>query len=90
MINQSTFDFINQLSARDSKDLQGKTLKACEEIGTLAKKVLAYTQSAGSLNQFVERASIVEECCDGMLCLLSIKHICLAMYLNNTALVSRC
>ncbi len=73
-MNNELLTYVQQLSDRDTKDLNGKTLKTGEETGELAKKVLAYTQSAGSLHRFVAAENVMEECADVILCALSIVH----------------
>lgn len=75
-MNTGLIEYINVLSDRDTKDLNGRTLKSSEEQGELSKKVLAFTQSAGSLHRFVAAENVMEECADLMLCALSIvRHL---------------
>lgn len=71
-MNKDLINYIHELSDRDTKDLTGRTLKSGEEVGELAKKVLAFTQAAGSLHRIVAAQDVMEEAADVILCSLSI------------------
>lgn len=67
-------EFIKTLSENDKKTLTGKTLKATEELGELAKAVLPYENAPGTLHRFVHRRQILENAVDLMLCAMSIAY----------------
>lgn len=70
-MNKDLQAYVKLLSDRDTKTLEGRSLKTTEETGELAKKVLAHTQSAGSLHRFVTATCVLEECADVMLSAIS-------------------
>jgi hypothetical protein len=67
-------EFIKTLSENDKKTLTGKTLKATEELGELAKAILPYENAPGTLHRFVQRRQILENAVDVMLCTMSIAY----------------
>lgn len=66
--------YLRALTAADRKTLSQKGLKAMEEVGELAKKILPFDNAHSTTHRFVERASILEECADTILCSLSIAY----------------
>jgi len=70
----NVLDYIRTLSLSDKKSLQGKTLKAAEEVGELAKVVLPYESAFATTHRFTTPVEILEECADVMLCALSIAY----------------
>lgn len=73
-MNNDLIEYVQLLSGRDTKTLDGRSLKTAEETGELASKALAHTQSAGSLHRFVTAAGVLEECADVMLCAMSVAY----------------
>lgn len=67
-----TLDHISILTARDKKSLSQKALKACEEVGELAKVVLPFENAHATNHRFVDRKAILEECADTYLVVQSI------------------
>lgn len=63
-----------ETSQRDRKNLVGRTLKASEEVGELAKAVLPYSGEHATNHRFVQRESIIEEVVDTMLSVLSVAY----------------
>jgi NTP pyrophosphatase (non-canonical NTP hydrolase) len=74
MLSKELISYIRTLSKRDTKNLSQKTLKAVEELGELAKKVLPFENAFATNHRVVTKTQIVEEVADTMLCLLSIAH----------------
>ncbi len=72
MINSELLEYIRQLSKADTKTLIGKSLKTAEEVGELAKAALPFENASGTTHRFVDRAKILEESVDVILCALSI------------------
>lgn len=68
----NTLEYIKQLSLTDEKTLSGKVLKGVEELGELAKQVLPYEQQFATTHRFPDKARILEEACDTILCALSV------------------
>lgn len=68
------FDFIQNLSENDKKSLSQKALKACEEVGELAKVILPYENAPGSFHKFGTREAVLQEACDVILTALSIAY----------------
>lgn len=66
------WEFLTTLSERDTKTLSQRALKATEEIGELAKKILPFDSAAGTHHRFVDSTSILEEVADVILCVTSI------------------
>lgn len=73
-MNDHLIKYVQLLSDRDTKTLDGRSLKTSEETGELASKVLPHTQSAGSLHRFVTAAGVLEECADVMLSAMSVAY----------------
>lgn len=71
-MNKTTLDYIRVLSKTDEKSLSQKTLKACEEVGELAKVVLPYENAYATTHRFVDKKKILEELADTFLCIQSI------------------
>lgn len=65
---------IKQLSKNDKKTLAEKNTKLAEEVGELAKNVLAFKSAYGSFHKFATREMLVEDCADVMLVVLSMLH----------------
>lgn len=65
-------DYLKQLSARDTKSLLERHVKASEELGELARAILPFAGAAGTMHRFVTRNQIAEELADTLLCLYSI------------------
>lgn len=73
-MHQALLEFIKVLTTQDKKTLSQKTLKAVEEVGELAKKVLPFENAPATTHRFVQKQDILEECADLMLCALSIAY----------------
>lgn len=73
-MDKKLLDFIRELSNADSKTLSQKTLKACEEVGELAKVVLPFEDAFACKHRFVDRRAILEEVADVMLTVMSVAH----------------
>lgn len=73
-MDKKLLEFIRQLSASDTKTLSQKTLKACEEVGELAKVVLPFEDAFACKHRFVDRRAILEEVADVMLTVMSVAH----------------
>lgn len=67
-------ELIKQLSSSDSKSLSQKALKACEEVGELAKVVLPFENAFACKHRFVDRRAILEEVADVWLTIISIAY----------------
>lgn len=67
MDSQGIIDQIVLLSEQDDKDITGKTLKTQEEVGELAKYVLPFVNSSGTLHRFVSKNNVLEEAVDTIL-----------------------
>lgn len=65
---------IQQLSNSDTKSLQGKALKAAEELGELSRKILPYDNAFATTHRFVTPIEILEESADLILSALSIPY----------------
>jgi NTP pyrophosphatase (non-canonical NTP hydrolase) len=70
----NVLSYIQTLSLSDKKSLMGKTLKATEELGELAKVVLPYDNAYGTTHRFATPKDILEEVADLTLCALSIAY----------------
>jgi len=73
-MDKKLIEFIKRLSASDTKTLSQKTLKACEEVGELAKVVLPFEDAFACKHRFVDRRSILEEVADVILTVKSIAY----------------
>lgn len=73
-MDKKLLEFIRELSNSDSKSLSQKTLKACEEVGELAKVVLPFEDAFACKHRFVDRRAILEEVADVMLTVMSVAH----------------
>jgi NTP pyrophosphatase (non-canonical NTP hydrolase) len=71
-MKKELIDYIRSLSENDKKTLSQKALKACEEVGELAKAILPYDGAHGTNHRFVRKEDIIEEGVDTILCALSI------------------
>lgn len=71
-MNKKILDYIKLLTSQDKKSLSQKSTKAQEELGELAKAILAYENATACTHRFIEKEKILEECVDEMLCVLSI------------------
>lgn len=67
-------DFIKDLSIKDEKTLSQKVLKVVEEVGELAKVILPFDSTPGTLHRFTDREKILEEIVDVYLTNISILH----------------
>lgn len=74
MMDKKLSDLIRQLSTDDSKSLGQKALKACEEVGELAKVVLPFENAFACKHRFVDRRAILEEVADVILTVTSIAN----------------
>jgi NTP pyrophosphatase (non-canonical NTP hydrolase) len=74
LLDPELLDYIRTLSKTDPKSLSQKTLKACEEVGELAKVVLPWDNAFGTTHRFADKQKIAIEIADTLLCLLSIQH----------------
>lgn len=72
LVMQNLIDEIVRLSQSDNKTLSQKITKTVTEVGELASVGLAIERAPGSIHRVVTRDSLLEECCDVMLCALSI------------------
>lgn len=73
-MNPSHLAYIRHLSKQDTKTLSQKALKTSQEVGDLARVVLAFDNAPGARGQFVERERILEEAIDTVLCSLSLAY----------------
>lgn len=73
-MNKELVQFIQKLSAEDTKSLSQKALKACEEVGELAKVVLPFENAFACQHRFVDRKAILEEVADVILTVQSIAY----------------
>lgn len=73
-MDKKLLEFIRELSGADSKSLSQKTLKACEEVGELAKVVLPFEDAFACKHRFVDRRAILEEVADVMLTVMSVAY----------------
>jgi NTP pyrophosphatase (non-canonical NTP hydrolase) len=73
-MKKELIEYIKKLSENDRKTLSQKALKACEEVGELAKTVLPYDEAHGTNHRFVSKEEILEESADTILCALSIVY----------------
>lgn len=71
-MNKELLDLIIKLSNSDKKSLCQKALKATEELGELARKVLPFEDAFACKHRFVDRSSILEEVADVILTVQSI------------------
>lgn len=63
---------ITELSLNDTKTLSQKELKLSDEVGDLAKRILAYENADGSRHHVFYKQDILEECADVILVAMSI------------------
>jgi len=73
-MKKELIEYIRKLSEHDKKTLSQKALKACEEVGELAKAILPYDGAHGTNHRFVSKEDILEESADTILCALSIVY----------------
>lgn len=73
-MNTKLLDLIRQLSISDPKTLSQKALKACEEVGELAKVVLPFEDAFACKHRFVDKRAILEEVADVILTVQSIAY----------------
>lgn len=73
-MNSKLSELIRKLSLEDTKTLGQKALKACEEVGELAKVVLPFENAFACKHRFVDRQSILEEVADVILTVKSIAY----------------
>ena len=73
-MNRSFSEYVRNLSLADRKTRSQKFLKTQNEMGELAKVILPLENAPGSLDNLYPRKRMLEECCDAMLCLLSIAY----------------
>ncbi len=73
-MRKDTLNYIKLLTERDKKTLSQKALKACEEVGELAKVVLPFENAHATNHRFVDRQSILEEVADTYLVVQSIAY----------------
>lgn len=74
LMRADVLDTIKNLTKTDTKNLSAKSLKLMEECGELAKTVLPYENSAGTLHRVSHSGMIVEEVADVLLVALSIAY----------------
>ncbi len=72
MLSADLLAYIRSLSERDSKTLSQKTLKGMEELGELARVVLAAENAQGALHRVAPRGRVLEEAVDTLLVAMSI------------------
>lgn len=73
-MNSEFLSYIRHLSKQDRKSLSQKALKACEEVGELARVVLPFENAYATTHRFTEREAILEEAVDTVLCALSVAY----------------
>lgn len=73
-MNKELLKFIRILSENDHKNLCGKALKTAEEVGELAKAVLPFENSAGTLHRFSDKKMILDNVADVILSAISIAY----------------
>jgi len=73
-MNNKLRKYARELNTRDSKNLSQKLVKTTEELGELARAILPFEDASGVLHRFSDKASILEEAVDVMLCTQSIIH----------------
>lgn len=73
-MDKKLIEFIQQLSASDSKTLSQKALKSAEEVGELAKAVLPFENAFACKHRCFDRRAILEEVADVMLTVMSIAY----------------
>ena len=73
-MNKELLKYIKELSLKDKKTLTQKALKACEEVGELAKAVLPFENAYATNHRFVEKKKILEESVDVILTAISIAY----------------
>ncbi|MBO0346920.1 MazG-like family protein [Roseibium sp. CAU 1637] len=65
-------DNLFELTAKDTKTLQERALKLCEEAGEVAQAVLSATGAPGSTYKKLELADVREEAVDTMIVALAV------------------
>jgi NTP pyrophosphatase (non-canonical NTP hydrolase) len=73
-MNKELLRLIQKLSKSDKKSLSQKSLKACEEVGELAKVVLPFEDAFACRHRFTDKKAILEEVADVMLTAISIAY----------------
>lgn len=73
-MNPTLLAYARLLAQRDKKTLSQKALKSAEEVGEMAKKILAFENAPGSTHRFVARRDVLEEAVDTLLCALSVAY----------------
>src|SRR5579863_8414064 len=73
-MNKDLLDYIKTLSLNDTKNLSAKGLKAAEEVGEMAKKILPYNNEFATRHRFVLAKDILEEVADVMLSAMSVAY----------------
>lgn len=66
--------YVRTLSLSDAKTRSQKFGKTMEEMGELARVLLPLENAPGSQHDIWPRVKMLEECCDGILCLLSLAY----------------
>lgn len=74
VMNKQLFDYIQELSKRDKKNLSQKVSKVFEEGGELAKVALPFESAYACRHRFVDKNNILEEVVDTMLAAISIAY----------------
>jgi NTP pyrophosphatase (non-canonical NTP hydrolase) len=65
---------IEKMSKLDSKTLEQKCLKCCEEVGELAQAVLSYTKACGCDYKGLTNKDVVQECADVVIVAMSVMY----------------
>lgn len=73
-MDKKLIELVKSLSSSDSKSLSQKALKACEEVGELAKVILPFEDAFACKHRFVDRRAILEEVADVWLTIISIAY----------------
>lgn len=73
-MNHDTLTILRNLSISDKKDIAEKTLKATEEVGELARVVLARKGAASTTHRFADDQMVLEEIADVLMCAYSIAY----------------
>ena len=73
-MNFELLETVKNLTSNDKKSLAEKGIKMNEEVGEMARNILAYTSASGSFHKFATTEMLVEDCADIMLVALSIMY----------------
>lgn len=67
-------DKIEEMSKLDSKTLEQKCLKCCEEAGELAQAILSYNKACGCDYKGLTNEDVIQECADVVIVAMSVMY----------------